>query len=79
VTLAEPEAGVTGCAMIAARTSGAAADWADARTRVVAFEAEIEPNPEWRDCYLRQAEVFDALYAAGPDLWNLLVAMPTGS
>jgi hypothetical protein len=23
--------------------------------------------------------LFDALYAAGPDLWNLLDALPTGS
>ncbi len=76
VAPAEPEAGVTGCAMIAARAGGAVADWDDARVRFVAFEAEIAPRPEWRDLYLRQAEAFDALYAAAPALWDRLDALP---
>ncbi len=71
----EPEAGVTGCAMIAARVGGAVADWPDARARFCAFGADIAPNPAWRDRYARQSEVFDALYAAGPALWDRLDAL----
>jgi xylulokinase len=56
---AEAEAGVTGCAMIAAIAGGAAADWAEVRKRFVAFADEIRPNPQWRDRYLRYAELCD--------------------
>jgi xylulokinase len=69
---AEPEAGVTGCAMIAAVAGGAAADWADARARFVAFAAEIAPDPQWRDRYLRLGSVFDALYQSSRSLWDRL-------
>jgi xylulokinase len=69
---AEPEAGVTGCAMIAARAGGAVADWADARARFVAFAAEIGPDPEWRDRYLPMATIFDELYECGRRLWDKL-------
>src|SRR5262249_8268156 len=69
---AEPEAGVTGCAMIAARVGGAVADWADARARFVTFGAEVAPHPAWRDRYARQAELFDALYLASRSLWDRL-------
>jgi xylulokinase len=56
---AEAETGVTGRAMIAAIADGAAADWAEARKRFVAFADEIRPNPRWRDRHLRYAELFD--------------------
>jgi xylulokinase len=59
LALAEAETGVTGCAMIAAIAGGAAADWAEARKRFVAFAVEIRPNPPWRDHYLRCAELFE--------------------
>ncbi len=72
---AEAEAGVTGCAMIAARAGGAVADWEAARARFVRFGAEIAPNPAWQDSYARLAEVFDALYAACPALWDRLDAL----
>lgn len=72
---AEAEAGVTGCAMIAARAGGAVSDWDDARARFVAFGAEVAPNPRWQDRYDRIADMFDALYAAGPPLWDLLDAL----
>jgi xylulokinase len=75
LTPAEPESGVTGCAIIAALVGGAVADWADARARFVAFGAEIAPNPDWRDRYLRLAELFDALYTSSRGLWERLDAL----
>ena len=66
VVPAQAEAGITGCAMIAALAVGAAADWEEARRRFVSFADEILPNPAWRDRYLRYAEVFDALYDFEP-------------
>jgi hypothetical protein len=51
------------------------ADWADARARFVAFGAEIAPNPDWRDRYLRLAELFDALYTSSRGLWERLDAL----
>jgi xylulokinase len=72
---AEAEAGVTGCAMIAAIAGGATADWAEARKRFVAFADEIRPNPQWRDRYLRYAELFDARYESNRTLWERLDAL----
>jgi xylulokinase len=72
---AKAEAGVTGCAMIAAVAAGAAADWAEARKRFVAFADEIRPNPGWRDRYLRYAELFDARYESSRTLWERLDAL----
>jgi xylulokinase len=69
---AEAEAGVTGCAMIAAIAGGAAADWAEARKRFVAFADDIRPNPEWRDRYLRYSELFDSRYESKRTLWERL-------
>jgi xylulokinase len=72
---AQPEAGITGCAMIAALAVGAVADWEEARRRFVSFADEILPNPAWRDRYLRYAEVFDALYDSNRSLWQRLDAL----
>ncbi len=72
---AEAEAGVAGCAMIAAIAGGAAADWAEARKRFVSFADEILPNPAWRDRYLRYAELFDARYDSNRALWGRLDAL----
>lgn len=69
------EAGVAGCAMIAARAGGAISDWDEARARFVSFADEISPNPAWRDCYLRYAELFDALYDSNGRLWTQLDAL----
>lgn len=75
----EAEAGVTGCAMIAARAGGAVADWDGARARFVRFGAEIAPNPAWQDRYARLGEVFEALYAASRPLWDRLDALAPGA
>ncbi len=69
------EAGAAGCAMIAALSVGAVADWEEARRRFVSFADEILPNPAWRDRYLRYAEVFDALYDSSRSLWPRLDAL----
>ena len=71
----EAEAGVAGCAMIATVAGGAAADWAEARSRFVSFADEIRPNPAWRDRYLRYAELFDARYESNRALWERLDAL----
>ena len=75
VVPAQAEAGVAGCAMIAALAVGAVADWKDARGRFVSFRDEILPNPAWRDRYLRYAEFFDALYDSNRPLWPRLDAL----
>jgi len=72
---AEAEAGVTGCAMIAAIAGGAAADWAEVRKRFVAYADESRPKPQWRDRYLRYAELFDARYESNRTLWEWLDAL----
>jgi xylulokinase len=72
---AQAEAGITGCAMIAALAVGAAADWDQTRRRFVSFADEILPNPAWRDRYLRYAEVFDMLYDSNRSLWQRLDAL----
>jgi xylulokinase len=72
---AEAEAGVAGCAMIAAVASGAVADWAEARSRFISFADEILPDPAWRDRYLRYAELFDARYESNRALWDRLDAL----
>jgi len=75
VVPAQAEAGVAGCAMIAAVAVGEAADWNAARRRFVSLRDEILPNPAWRDRYSRYAEVFDALYDANRPLWLELDAL----
>ena len=75
---ANAEAGVAGCAMIAAVAGGAVAGFDEARGRFVAFADEVPPNPAWRDRYLRQAELFDALYEASRPLWDRLDGLDGG-
>lgn len=75
----EPEAGVTGCAMIAALAGGGVSGWASARSRFVSFAAEIRPNPAWRDRYLAYAELFDARYESNRALWERLDRLEAGS
>ncbi len=76
---AQAEAGVAGCAMIAALAVRAVADWAEARTRFVSFADEIRPNPAWRDRYARYSELFDARYELNRDLWARLNALDAGA
>ncbi len=75
---AEPEAGVMGCAMIAARAGGAVADWTDARARFVAFDAEVAPNPAWRDRYLGLGKIFEDLYQSSRGPWDRLDGLEAG-
>ena len=75
---ADPEAGIAGCAMIAAVAGGAVAGWAEARSRFVSFADEIRPNPAWRDRYLRYSELFDARYELSRALWERLEALDAG-
>ena len=72
---ADPESGVTGCAMIAARAGGAMAGWEEARARFVRFGDEVAPNPAWRDRYARQGEVFDELCQSSRPIWDRLAAL----
>lgn len=72
---AQTEAGLTGCAMIAALAGGAVASWDEARARFVLFAHEIGPNPAWRDRYLRYSELFDQLYDSSRELWTRLDAL----
>jgi xylulokinase len=71
----QAEAGVAGCAMIAAVAVGEAPGWKEARRRFVSFVDEILPNPAWRDRYSRYAAVFDALYDSNRSLWLQLDAL----
>ena len=75
----DPEAGIAGCAMIAAVAGAAVAGWAEARSRFVSFADEIRPNPAWRDRYLRYSELFDARYESSRALWERLEALDAGA
>jgi xylulokinase len=61
LTTNEPEAGVLGCAIIAAVVGGAAADLNAARDQFVVFTDEIAPNARWREVYRPLAELFRSL------------------
>jgi xylulokinase len=79
LTTNEPEAGVLGCAIIAAVVGGAAADLSAARDKFVVFADEIAPNAEWRERYRPLAELFDDLYESNRPLWGRLDALPAGT
>lgn len=59
---AELECGIVGAAMLMSVASGDSADLRAAATRMVRFDQEILPDPEWSAIYDRMMPVYSRLY-----------------
>jgi len=70
VTSAEPECGVLGCAMLAGVTAGLFSDLPEAVAKLVRYNHEILPNPEWVDRYQRMQALFNDLYESSEQFWD---------
>lgn len=68
------ECGLLGCAMLAGTGVGFYPDLASAASRLVRFEAEIQPNPAWSDTYAKLAPVFEHAYQNSGAYWTMLEA-----
>jgi xylulokinase len=71
----ELECGVVGAAAMMMAAVGDAPDLAAAVGRMVAYEAEVEPDPAWADRYARMMPLFERLYTAGGAFWDDLDAL----
>lgn len=71
----EPECGVVGAAAMMATAVGDAPDLAAAVARMVAFDAEVAPDPAWADRYDRMMPVYEHLYRAAQPLYAELDAL----
>lgn len=72
----ELECGVVGAAAMMAVAVGDAPNLAEAVRRMVVFEREIDPEPEWADCYDRMMPIYERLYAAAQPFYADLDALP---
>jgi xylulokinase len=70
LTLAEPECGILGCAMLAAVTAGLFSNLDEAVSKLVRYNREILPNPEWVDRYQRMQALFNDLYESSEQFWD---------
>nr|WP_010394256.1 FGGY family carbohydrate kinase [Paracoccus sp. TRP] len=71
----ELECGVIGAAAMMAVAVGDAPDLAEAVRRMVVFDREILPEPEWADCYDRMMPIYEKLYAAAQPFYAELDAL----
>jgi len=69
---AEPECGVLGCAILAGLSSGLYSELGATVSKLVQYDREILPNPNWVDRYRKMQAVFDALYESGGQFWDWL-------
>jgi xylulokinase len=70
LTTADPECGVLGCAMLAGVGAGIFNNLDDAVQRLVRYDAEIQPNPQWSERYDRTAAFFNRVYSQSEDYWD---------
>jgi xylulokinase len=70
LTTTDPECGVLGCAMLAGVGAGIFNNLDDAVQRLVRYNAEIQPNPQWSDRYDRAAAFFNRVYSQSEDYWD---------
>ena len=68
----EPECGVLGCAILAGLSAGLYAELRATVSRLVQYDREILPNPDWVDRYRKMQSVFDALYESSEQFWDRL-------
>ena len=71
----ELECGVVGAAAMMATAVGDAPDLAAAVSRMVAFEAEVGPDPAWAARYDRMMPVYERLYRAAQPFYADLDAL----
>jgi xylulokinase len=71
----EPECGVLGCAILAGLAAGLYPELGVTVSRLVQYDREILPNPDWVDRYRRMQMIFDALYETGEKFWDRLDAL----
>jgi xylulokinase len=72
LTLAEPECGILGCAMLGGVTAGLFSNLHEAVSKLVRYNREILPNPEWVDRYQRMQALFNDLYESSEQFWDRL-------
>jgi xylulokinase len=70
LTVADPECGVLGCAMLAGVGAGIFDSIDDAVRRLVRYDAEIQPDPLWSDRYQRMSAFFNRVYSQSETYWN---------
>jgi xylulokinase len=70
LTLAEPECGILGCAMLSGVTAGLFSNLHEAVAKLVRYDREILPNPEWVDRYQRMQALFNDLYESSEQFWD---------
>jgi xylulokinase len=70
LTVADPECGVLGCAMLAGVGAGIFDSIEDAVQRLVRYDTEIQPDPSWSDRYQRMAAFFNRVYSQSETYWN---------
>jgi xylulokinase len=70
LTTTDPECGVLGCAMLAGVGAGIFDSIDDATRRLVRYDAEIHPDPEWSERYKRTAAFFNRVYAQSESYWD---------
>jgi xylulokinase len=66
----EPEGGVLGCATLAGLGAGLFASLSDATAKLVHYDSEVLPNPDWVDRYQRMQALFDDLYTQNEQNWD---------
>jgi xylulokinase len=70
LTVADPECGVLGCAMLAGVGAGIFDSIDDAVRRLVRYDAEIQPDPLWSDRYQRMSAFFNRVYSQSETYWD---------
>jgi xylulokinase len=70
----EPECGVLGCAILAGLCAGLYSDLGVTVSKLVRYNREILPNPDWVERYRKMQSVFDALYESSGQFWDRLDA-----
>jgi xylulokinase len=70
LTPGDAECGVLGCAMLAGVGAGIFASLEDAVRRLVRYDAEIQPNPEWSERYGRMGAFFNRVYEQSESYWD---------
>jgi xylulokinase len=68
----EPECGVLGCAILAGLCAGLYSDLGVTVSKLVRYNREIVPNPDWVERYRKMQSVFDALYESSGQFWDRL-------
>jgi xylulokinase len=72
----EPECGLVGCAIMAAAATGRFGSVEQAADAYVAYDQEIQPDPEWSEIYRPMQAFFEKLYHHSQALYDDLDRLP---